>query len=95
MKRKILCAKKGNFLFAIIPNGPEIGFYGYKINIKKWKIYTYYDNGAQWNSLQKLTDIHIELFKDVWNINEKLWKECDEEEIKFFKKIGLVYKIYL
>jgi hypothetical protein len=82
MKRKLLCAKKDNLLFVVIPDDPEIGFYGYKINANNGKIYTYYDDGAEWSSLQDSADIHLELFKEVWDVNENLWKECNEEEIK-------------
>ena len=90
MKEKILCARKGRFLFVIIPNDPEIGVYGYKIDTKTGKGYTYYDDGAEWSSLQDSVDIHIELFKEIWNVDENLWKECSEEEIRFLKKVGLL-----
>jgi hypothetical protein len=90
MKRKLLCAKKGHFLFVIIPDDPEIGFYGYKIDTKTGKGYTYYDDGAEWSSLQDSVDIHIELFKEVWNVNENLWKACGEEEIKLLEKLNFL-----
>ncbi|NPA41579.1 MAG: hypothetical protein GXO18_04820 [Aquificae bacterium] len=92
MKRsmKILCAKKGRFLFVIIPDDPEIGFYGYKIDTKTGKGYSYCDDGFEWSSLQESADIHIELFKEVWNVDEKLWRECNKENTDFLKKIGLL-----
>ncbi|GEM_PF-2426627 len=89
-KRKLLCAKKGRFLFVIIPNDPEIGFFGYKIDTKTGKGYTYYDDGAEWSSLQESVDIHIELFKEVWNVDEKLWRECREKELKLLEELGLL-----
>jgi hypothetical protein len=35
----------------------------------------------------------IELFKEVWNVNENLWKECGEEETKLLDLV--LCEIYL
>ena len=75
--KTIQCAK-----FVIIPDDPEIGFYGYKIDTKTGEGYSYYDDdGAELSSLQETVDIHIELFKEIWNVDKKLWRECNKKEI--------------
>ena len=90
MKDKILCSRKGKFLFVIIPDKPEIGAYAWKIDTETGKIYEYADESEErYSELQGTVEIHKELCREVWGVDETSWRECSEEELKLLKEIGL------
>ncbi len=58
---------------------------------KRGKIYEYADESEErYSELQGTVEIHKELCREVWRVDETSWRECFEEELKLLKEIGLV-----
>ncbi len=69
MKDKILCSRKGKFLFVIIPDKPEIGVYAWENRYRTGKIYEYADESEErYSELQGMVEIHKELCREVWGV---------------------------
>jgi len=44
----------------------------------------------EWSELQEAVEIHKELCREVWGVDETSWRECSEKELKLLKEIGLI-----